>query len=297
MIDFYFAGNHTTRIREWVRDNDANALASYMNDRSAIQHYFSYKKVGWKGKLMIDNGAFTVHRQGGKVDIDEYIKWLNDNDEYIDYAIALDDIPGKPGVKKTEAEVIKSSEVTYANYLYMKERVKSPQKLLPVFHQGDKVEFLERYLKMKDLKYMCLSGNKINVTSEQRNVFYSMCFDVVRKCGREDMNFHCLGSATFNTAERFPFASMDATSHIQKGMYGLIICDYGTIYVGDKNLISNMHEEEFTVLKDLCDRYNVDIYKLADDWLERTVFCMGYMKELSHKIEYVKPKSIKRRLF
>ena len=297
MVDFYFAGNHTTRIREWVRDNNANALASYMNDKSAIQSYFNYKKEGWSGKLLIDNGAFTVHRQGGKVDIDEYIEWLNENDEYIDYAIALDDIPGKPGQPKTVEEVEYSSNITYENYLYMRERVKSPNKLLPVFHQGDRDEFLVRYLKMPEVKYMCLSGTKIHTTSEQRNVFYSHCFRLVKKYNRQDMKFHCLGSATLDTAEKFPFASMDATSHIQKGMYGLIICDYGTIYVGSEDVINNMSEQERGILQELCDRYKVSLDRLTDDWLERALFCMGYTKELAEKTKCVETIPTKKGLF
>ncbi len=53
------------------------------------------KKNGRTGKLLIDSGAFSVHKSGKNVDLDEYIQFLNYNHEFIDYYIQLDDIRGK----------------------------------------------------------------------------------------------------------------------------------------------------------------------------------------------------------
>ena len=111
------------------------------------------------------------------------------------------------------------------------------------------------------------------------------------------MQFHCLGSATLDTAEKFPFKSMDATSHIQKGMYGLIICEYGTIYVGDKDIVDSMPDTKKQALQRLCDKYHVSLDRLTDNWLERALFCMAYTHEMSHKTQYVKAVPIKRGLF
>ena len=87
-FDFYFAGTQCQEADDLMVSFNANVLKSYVNDKRSIQKWFGHKRNGWKGKLMIDNGEFTFHRHGGSLDIDEYIDWINSNDEYIDYAIA-----------------------------------------------------------------------------------------------------------------------------------------------------------------------------------------------------------------
>lgn len=94
-FDYYFAGSQSIKVDKLLAKRNANILRSYATEKKNISFWFEQKKNGWLGKLMIDNGAFTFHRKGGSLNIDEYINWLNDNDDYYDYAIALDDIPGK----------------------------------------------------------------------------------------------------------------------------------------------------------------------------------------------------------
>lgn len=299
MDDFYFAGNHCARIQQFIKDNDANVLCSYINDIKAIPTYFNYKDDGWKGKLLIDNGAYTMYRNGTTIDIDAYIKWLNDNDKYIDYAIALDDIPGIFGESATLDDVQKSAQITYDNYMYMKERVVSPHKLLPVYHQGDDIKWLHKYLDMDDLDYMCLSANKSHTTNVHRERFYTECFSVIKASKHPNMKCHCLGSATFQNAEKFPFVSMDATTHIKYAIYGWLMTPYGLVYGGDDlATIKNMPAEAHDRLAKLCEKYGLDINVLGSDWLERTIFNACYvrdkMKTAVCKVQSFKPV---RRLF
>jgi len=72
-FDFYFAGTQCQESTELLKDLGCNVLKSYVNDRKEINKWFQYKKDGWTGKLLIDNGEFTFHRKGGSLDIDEYI--------------------------------------------------------------------------------------------------------------------------------------------------------------------------------------------------------------------------------
>ena len=177
-FDFYFAGTQCVEADEMICKLNGNVLKSFVNDKKDIQKWFERKRNGWTGKLMIDNGAFTVYRQGGTLDIDKYIEWLNEYDEYIDYAVALDNIPGKWREGHTAEEVKASALKTWENYLYMTERVKSPQKLLPVFHMGEHFDNLERYLKCEGLEYMCISALK-DITNKQREEWYSKCYSFI----------------------------------------------------------------------------------------------------------------------
>ena len=100
-FDLYFAGANNSATDDYFISNNCNRLFSQLNDRKLIQRYVQAKKDGWTGKLMIDSGAFTLHRSDKKVDVDKYIDYLNEYHDYFDYYIQLDHIPGKWGQPRT----------------------------------------------------------------------------------------------------------------------------------------------------------------------------------------------------
>lgn len=297
-FDFYFAGTQCEEANVLLRQLNANVLKSYVNDKKEILKWFEYKKQGWKGKLMIDNGEFTFHRKGGSLNLDEYIQWLNDNDEYIDYAIALDSIPGKWGQPRTTEDVRISAEKTWQNFLYMRSKMKSPDKALPVFHMGESFDNLERFLQYTDLKYMCISGMK-DLTNKQREEWYEQCFHIISKYKRTDISFHCLGSATMQNATKFPFTSMDATSWIMTGSNGSIISDWGVIYVGD-NCRTLQHEvpaKYIDILKSQCEEYGTSLEDVGSNYKARMCFNVNYLYHKSQQVSYNGVGFGKKRLF
>ena len=293
-FDFYFAGSQCQETTDLIKDLDANVLKSFYNDMSDILKWFEYKKQGWKGKLLIDNGAFTVHRQGGEIKIDSYIEWLNSNDSMIDYAIALDHIPGKWGERKTEEQVKQAPIKTWENYLYMIDRCKSPQKLLPVFHQGEDYKYLkqivEHKINDKFVQYICISGNK-ELTNKQREDFYLHCFDVISKSNNQNIKTHFLGSATLSNAKRFPVTSMDATSWIMTGANGSIFTDWGNVKISkeskkDKDNIVNLPKNVQQSISDYCKKHNITLEQAQDSYRYRMVLNIYYLYEQSKKISY-----------
>lgn len=294
-FDFYFAGATTDRIRNCLVKLNANVLKSYLTDKSVINRFFDYKKRGWKGKLMIDNGEFTIHRQGGTINIDEYIDWLNKNDEYIDYAIAVDSIPGKWGVERTKEEVDKSAQKTWENYVYMKMRVKSPQKLLPVFHQGENLKFLRRFLEIPDIEYICLSGSKDKSVQMKEN-FYAKCFELINLI-KPSIKVHCLGSATISNVEKFPFTSTDATSCNMVAAMGNVIVNRNVVYVGDEfKSIRFKSPIILDLLKQICVEYEINMEDLGCDYQTRAIFNINSLYRLSSIIETQRSKFKNRRL-
>lgn len=293
-FDFYFAGSQCQETTDLIRDLNANVLKSFVNDMSSILNWFEYKKQGWKGKLLIDNGAFTVHRQGGELDIDKYIDWLNENDEYIDYAIALDYIPGKWGEVKTYEQVKESPINTWKNYLYMIERCKSPQKLLPVFHQGENYKYLEQIINHKIsgeyVKYICISGNK-EITNKQREDFYLKCFDIIKKSNNPNVKTHFLGSATLSNAKKFPVTSMDATSWIMTGANGGILTDWGVLKVSkesvsDKDNITHCSKEIKDSISNYCEKHGIKLEQAQESYRYRMLLNIYYLYEKSQSTSY-----------
>jgi hypothetical protein len=295
-FDFYFAGGQAQECTDKMVKIDANILQSFINDRKMIEELIEKKKQGWKGKLLIDNGAFTVHRKGGHIDIDEYIDYINDRDEYCDYFIALDEIPGVWGQPRTQEQIERAPAVTWDNYLYMIERVNKPEILLPVFHQGDDFKWLETMLKHPTPKYICISGNK-EFTNKQREQWYEECYKYINKL-KPNIKVHCLGSATMTNAEKFPFTSMDATTWIMTGATGNVLTPQGTVYVGNPHVITVLPEDAKERLRTKCERYGInDIMDLGNDYKARMIFNICYLKEASDRTEYKGSSSKVRKLF
>lgn len=292
-FDYYFAGATTRRLESVLVNLDANVLKSYYTDKSTLIRWFNYKKLGWKGKLFIDNGEFSMHRHGGTIDIDDYIKYLNTYDEYIDIAVALDKIPGVWGSPHTREEIDTASDITYANYLYMREHCKSPHKLLPVFHQEERFEMLERFLNIDGLEYICIAGRK-DLTPDIRKAFYSDCFDIIKRSSNPNIKVHCLGSGTISDVKRFPFTSTDSTSCNMVGANGRIFVDGVSLYVGDgcKSLLP----AEKDIVYSLCEKYNILPENLTQ-YQDRAIMNIHYMYEVSQNTTCSVTKFRKLRLF
>lgn len=304
-FDFYFAGSQCQETTDLIRDLNANVLKSYVNDMRTIKKWFEYKKQGWKGNLIIDNGAFTVHKKGGEINIDEYIQWLNENDEFIDYAIALDHIPGIRGKEKTQEEVAYAPVKTWENYMYMVEKCKSPQKLLPVFHQPENFKYLQQILDFRidgePVRYMCISGNK-ELTKKQREDWYCEVYDFIKKSSNPNIKTHILGSATISDAENFPCTSMDASSWIMTGANGSIFTDRGNILISSANTKSPeniIHADKTTIeyVEQYCRDCGYELKDAQDDYKIRMLINIKYLYRRSTQCKYVGRNFVKKRLF
>lgn len=296
-FDFYFAGSQAKECTDRILSENGHVLQSFTNDKKEIENLIQMKKDGrWKGKLLIDNGAFTVHTKGGKIDIDEWIDYINSHDEWCDYFVALDEIPGVWGQPKTKEELLRAPEVTYKNFLYMVDRVNKPEKLMPVFHQEEDFKWLRKLLEHPKLDYLCLGANK-ELTNKQREQWYQECFDIINEM-RPGLKVHCLGSATISNAQKFPFTSMDATTWIMTGVTGNVLTPDGVIYVGNETVINQLPEDAKERLRIKCERYGIgDIMNLGTGYKDRLIFNICYLIEISKSTKYKGSNSKVRKLF
>ena len=91
-------------------------------------------------ELLVDSGAFTAYNSGKEVKLDDYCKFL-------DSIKPLGDLPA------IQLDVIGNTKEGWQNYLTMKER---GYKVLPVFHRGDDIEFLDRL--WEESEHVCIAG-------------------------------------------------------------------------------------------------------------------------------------------
>ena len=310
-MDLYFAGSCYKEVLTECKKLGVNKLFTNATERKDIIDFATTSN--FNGKLMVDSGAFTTHTQGKKMDIDDYINFLNKYDEGIDWFIEVDHIPGKWGQVKTVEELAEAPIKTWENYLYMLPKLKSPKKCLPVFHQGESFKYLERMVNFKYedgtyIEYICISGNK-ELGSSLREKWYEKCFEVIEKSENPNVKIHCLGCQTIPHLEKFPFTSSDATSWIRVASFGSIMTKWGNILVSgvqkkDSSHILNMCDIGKENLEKYVNEFGLNLDDLIDDGemkasVNRIIFNLRFLKKWEDNYTYKGPKSFlhKKRLF
>lgn len=267
--DFYFVSILTSCNKEFALSLNVNSLASYFYKAQTLKLLECKKSGAWSGKLLIDNGAYSFWKRGGELDINEYINFLNENNDYIDYAIALDKIPGTYGVPNKYSDVIDSANATYDNFIYMREHMLDKSKLLPVFHQDESFDYLYKYLSMEDVNYICIAPHGMG----DKYKWYADCFAIIKKL-RPDIKVHCLGATLTATMKQFPFTSMDASTWVFACMSGCVITSIGRVYVGSVDAINELSKYPIMEeIQEVCDIIGIDdIYKLSTELQARQMY-------------------------
>ncbi len=194
-------------------DNKFNSLHSYwyLKDLSdeKIQQGFEMTK----GNIMIDSGAFTASNKNIEINVDTYIKWINKWDKYITLFGQIDVIPPK---KASSEQLEECCKKTWDNYLYMKEKIRSPEKLLYTFHYGEDYKWLEQALEYRDskneqIKYMALGG-LVGRSQKQRVKFLNKCFEIINNSSNPNIKIHAFGVCSEKLWSKYKFESADSST-------------------------------------------------------------------------------------
>lgn len=240
-MDIYFAGAQSDTSLQYMEELGANKLFSYANDMSGINELIEKKKAGqYKGKLLVDSGAFSAYTKGKKIDLDDYIAWINKVSPWVDYFIALDIIPG-PGVDNYAV-----AEGGYRNYMYMLQNVNCPEKIWPVHHASDPDEYLYKILSTEILPgklvpYICLGG-LVGTNASVLPFLQSMEHKISKSCN-PNVKVHALGVTSKPTMSNVNFTSCDSAAWIFCGSTGNIMTPWGNLLVSDRAMSDPQHLE------------------------------------------------------
>ena len=142
-FDLYLASFDDNKIMNDAWENDWPLLYSQINNRGCIINRLS---APTNGKLLIDSGAHSAHTKGITLDLEEYIGFVNENIDKFTLYVQVDKIPGVYRMPKTAKDWLEAPQLSWENYLYMREKSKDPSKLVPVFHQGEVLKWLRNML-------------------------------------------------------------------------------------------------------------------------------------------------------
>ena len=299
MFNLYFAGSDNPAWREYLIKKKANRLASWINDRNVIDGWIENKA---KGNLFIDSGAFSAHTVGKEVDVDKYINFLNELDEYVFIAAQVDKIPGEFRKAKTRKQCLEAPLMSWENYNYMRPRLKSPDKILPVFHQNEDFDWLLTMLETtfdgKHIPYIGVSPANDRSTKE-KNEWFETVFRLIGQSSNPGVKTHAFGMTSLPVLERYPFTSADSTSWIMTGANGGIMTPRGTVVISDKQTDNPQHiihatSAEIDEVQELCDKFKFKFDDLKTSYQERVKFNVAYLLDWAKNYEY-KGTEIKKR--
>lgn len=154
--------------------------------------------------IFIDSGAFSAKTQGVQIKVQDYIQFIKDNEQYIDLYANLD--------------VIGDPKSTLHNQRIMERAGLHP---MPVFHYGEDVSYLQRYLFKYD--YIALGGlvgGTSKVISEWLDPLWSEY--ICDGNGLPKVKIHGFGLTSLRLMLRYPWYSVDSTSWVVTARLGSV---------------------------------------------------------------------------
>jgi hypothetical protein len=224
-----------------------------------------YQSDGVVRQLFIDSGAFSVHTGKATVDLEEYISFVNSIDDHIHAIAQLDTIPGTFGKPKSKEDYDRSARLSWENFLYMYGKLKSPEKLIPVFHYGESFDVLKRMLEWKDengkpLTYLGISPAN-DTAQKTKNVYMKNVYDIIARSSNPNVRTHLFGMTALDALSKVPTYSADSISHRLIGAYNkILVPEFGVISISkrarttrSKSSLSFLETADDLALKKLTD--------------------------------------------
>lgn len=296
----YFAGNADPASTKYMEERNCLRLLSYYHEKKFIEEW-----MGMGHSIFVDSGAFSAHTRGAEIDLDAYIQYVNERDENIIIFAELDKIPGTYRKPKTRQELMDAPEISWNNYLYMRERLTSHEKCLPVFHQGEDFQHLVRMLEYSDSK-----GNipyiGISPANDQplgaKEAWSTRAFEVIKKSNNPNVKTHAFGLTALPVLERVPFFSADSTRWVIAAAMGKILSDYSDVSVSDQSIhnadnIIYMPKDIQAELKRQVEEAGFDLERLKTEYLYRRLWNIKYLQDWADKYKYKEKKASQATLF
>lgn len=222
-FDIYLASYDDNKIMNDAWENDWPLLYSQINNRGCIINRLS---APTNGKLLIDSGAHSAHTKGITLDLEEYIGFVNENIDKFTLYVQVDKIPGVYRMPKTAKDWLEAPQLSWENYLYMREKSKDPSKLVPVFHQGEDLKWLRNMLDYtfsdgSHIPYIGLSPRG-DVSLKAKYDFSAECFATIQNSSNPNVKTHAFGATSLEMLERLPYTSADSTTWVLVSAFGQV---------------------------------------------------------------------------
>ena len=193
--------------------------------------------------LMLDSGAFSAWNKGVSVDIEKYLRRIEDIRRTCDFRnlfpVNLDVIPGKQGEKITRAQTEDAMLRGWKNYLWLKDRgVES----IHVFHEGESLKFLVDTI-VPNCPYIGVSP--CNDSHLKQKIAW--CKDAFTLLD-ERTKTHGFAVTSERLLELFPWSSVDSASWKLGANLGKVYLTLGQLYYSTVSDDANFDGEEINII-------------------------------------------------
>lgn len=301
----YFAGNTNKQTDHVLIDNGANRLFSQLLDRKGCEEWIKYSREVEHRNLFIDSGAYSVHTKGKEVDVDEYIQYVNDRQGCFQAIAQVDKIPGEFGKPKTLQQLAEAPELSWENYLYMRDRVFDVDCLLPIFHQGEDFKHLKRMLEFtsdgKHIPYIGISPAN-DISKKHKDTWLSLVFKCIKDSSNPNVKTHAFGMTSLDILEKYPLYSADSTSWCLTAAMGSIMTPWGNILVSNVQLdnpthVTKMSTKQIQQIDDFAKKYGFSLEQCSEEHTARRMLNALYLLDWAKNYKFKGTNKYQKRLF
>lgn len=172
-----------------------------------------------KCSVMVDSGAYSEWVKGEPTDIPGYIDFVKRKRYLGCMVVNYDIIPGRPGVPRTQDDVEESAKASYENLQLLKSHGIDA---VPVFHQGERVYWLEKLLADGE-PYIGISPMADLPTPTVRRWLDIIFTRLTNEDGTAIVKTHGFGMTAFALMRRYPWFSVDSATWAFLAAYGTIL--------------------------------------------------------------------------
>lgn len=297
-FDLYFAGSPVEETTETIRKLSACQLLSQLNDRKKLESWGPYMREHpeCKCKVFADSGAFSAWTLGKKIDVENYIDFINRNSDWLFKAASVDCIPGKPKSTEvpTKEEVDEAAHQTWENFLYMRSKLNDKSKLLWTYHFGEDPKWLKQALEFEDefgkIDYIAFGG-LVGKGKDAVEIFLRSCFQIINASNHKDIKTHAFGVTIPSLLQAFPLTSSDSTAWIMYAVNGGLYLDgkitrITELSMGDSSHFINKSKAIQDLLMEHINKWGFKWDELVNDYKQRECFNIHAFKEMYDKYEY-----------
>lgn len=171
--------------------------------------------------IILDSGAYSVWRSGASVDADRYLNYCSIVKPMVLGCVNLDIIPGQWGRTPTKEEVADACALSFHTWHRMQ---RSGALIMPVFHQGDALSWLDRYIDA-GVKFICISPTDSFATPVRQKWLHDVHGYMLARGVKlnQEVFTHCLGVFSPRVLYDLPAWSADASSIVRFAVWKRIM--------------------------------------------------------------------------
>lgn len=294
---YVFSGNMPSKAPEiLMRDPDFKpvSLLCTQLERSEFEKYNKFRSEGFCDFIMVDSGAYSVFTGKATTTVDQYVDFINKNKDRAEVFVELDTIPGEWRKSKKPEHYVKSAEESWKTFLYMRDRVSCPDKLMPIFHSGESYCALSRILDWRDergnaLSYIGISAAK-DASNKNRDTYLADVRKTVEASRNPNVRMHLFGTTALKVLSSVKCESCDSTTHVRVAAVGSVISpSFGVISVSSKGGVRGARRPHFlqtassaniNVLKSELEPLKLTVKDIAESAAARCAFNMHSILKL-----------------